>query len=216
VSAAGNQRAATVLARFSEPRMGRYLASASGDPALALELYAGQARVSAALWQTIGHVEVLVRNAMHDALSRHFDDWFSDLEHVFNDRTREDISTARQRARARYGEPQLPGQVVAELNLGFWRFLLARNYDRVLWTPYLHDAFVHYSGARSDLFREMAALNEDRNAIAHHQRIADPLAAKRRCIEVAGFVCVDTREWIDTQCRLGVAMEGRWRLDLPG
>lgn len=181
--------------------MARYVSAADGDAARALELYAHHARLHATLWQTIGHVEVVVRNAMHDALSVRSEDWYDTLRLGFNDETRADIAKARQRV-SRYQRPETPGHVVAELNLGFWRFLLSKYYDRLLWTPYLHRAFPGHSGDRSDLFNEMKRLNDDRNAVAHHQRVADPTRTRRRCVRIAGYVCSDAAAWIDEECRV--------------
>ncbi|WP_440311559.1 hypothetical protein [Leucobacter chromiireducens] len=33
--------------------------------------------------------------------------------------------------------------MIAELNLGFWRFLLAKRYEETLWTGTLRHAFPH-------------------------------------------------------------------------
>lgn len=185
--------------------MARYVASAGGDNALALELYGHQARVAATLWQTIGHVEVVVRNAMHEALSRRSEDWYDGLSIVFDPETTDDIRLAKERAAKRH-DPPTPGHIVAELNFGFWRFLLARKYDRFLWVPYLHSAFPNHAGARAELFREMADLNDDRNAIAHHQRIANPKEVQKRCVRIAGYVCADAKAWVSEQCRVMAAI----------
>lgn len=179
--------------------------TAAGDPARALDLYGHQAHVSSTLWQTIGHVEVLVRNAMHDALSEHSADWYDRLDLAFNEQTREDIAKARARVK-KYQPIETPGHIVAELNFGFWRFLLAKRYDRVLWTPYLHAAFPNYSGARDPLFSEMVSLNDDRNAVAHHQRISDAKRTRKKCLQIAGYICADTRDWIDSECRVMAAL----------
>jgi len=191
--------------RFSQPRMQRYLDTASGNHGTALALYGQQAKVSAALWQTLGHVEVLVRNSMHDALQAHSATWFDGLSLVFNEQTKADIAQAKARA-SRLQGPVTPGHVVAELNFGFWRFLLSRNYDRALWVKYLHGAFPHHSGARDVLFRQMLVLNDARNAVAHHQRIDDPRAVRRVALEVSGYVCPATRDWINGECQVRSAL----------
>lgn len=188
--------------------MSRYMQLAGGDHAEALRLYGQQSRVSAALSGTIGHVEVVVRNAMHDALSRHSQAWYDGLALLWNDQTRKDIETARGRAMERYSTRQItPGMLVSELNLGFWRFLLSKHYDRALWTPYLHRAFPLFSGPRSDLFDVMKRLNDDRNAVAHHQRVADALRSRQRGLRIAGYICPDARAWIASECGVSSSLE---------
>ena len=41
----------------------------------------------------------------------------------------------------RNGRLEMPGRVVAQLTLGFWRYLLASRYGRTLWLPCLRQAF---------------------------------------------------------------------------
>lgn len=191
-----------VAGRFSAPRMARYLTDAGGDEQRALELYAHQMHLSASLWQTIGHVEVVLRNAMNDALVTRAADWYDALALAFDQQTLDDVQKAKNRAAKKLGMGNAtPGHIVAELNLGFWRFLLSRKYDRVLWTPYLHRAFPNHSGARQALFQEVCNLNEDRNAVAHHQRVSNPKSVQKRAVRIAGYVCADTAAWIDQECR---------------
>ncbi|KRB45012.1 hypothetical protein ASD90_15060 [Terrabacter sp. Root181] len=184
--------------------MARYLTTAGGDEQQALTLYSTQARAATVLWQTIGHVEVVMRNAMHDSLCAHSPNWYDRLSVVFNGETKDDIAKARQRV-AKYEANETPGHIVAELNFGFWRFLLSRQYDRPLWTPYLYSAFPNYRGRRDTLFQLAMRVNDARNTIAHHQRLADPKAVKRDALELAGHICTHTRDWIRTE---SVALEG--------
>ena len=126
---------ALMTRRFSPERLTPYVIAVGGDTSAALELYGWNAEVSAALSRTIGHVEVILRNAIHESLTnwsmRQFAEpaWYLDAGHVFQTRATQDIRTARQRAVRSGRREEAPGRVVAELNLGFWRYLLANYYD---------------------------------------------------------------------------------------
>ncbi|GAA3843088.1 hypothetical protein [Amycolatopsis tucumanensis] len=194
---------------FSRDRLAPYRMSARDDQS-AVELYQWNAEVSAAFWRTLGHVEVLVRNALHRELSawsrqRHQTDrWYAAIDPIVSDQTRRDVREAIRRG-TRNGRPETPGRVVAELNLGFWRFLLARRYDGTLWRYCMYRAFP--GKRRADVERAVAELHVLRNRIGHHEPIhnrplTDLLAL---ALEVASWIDPDARAWIaagDTTPRL--------------
>jgi hypothetical protein len=136
---------ATLERRVSVERLGPYRQASGGDLATAVALYEWNAAVSAALGTTLGHLEVLLRNTLHDELTawstRQFSEprWYLNPTGFLFGEAIDDIAKARARA-TRDGRLETPGRVVAELNLGFWRFLLSRRYDRGLWHPCLHRA----------------------------------------------------------------------------
>src|SRR5689334_14453672 len=107
--------------RLSPERLGPYVIAAGGDTAAGLDLYSWNTQVSAALATTIGHVEVVVRNAMHENLTiwstRRFAEprWYLDPGRLFQPRQADVVRDARRRLRGR----ESPGHVVAELTLGF-------------------------------------------------------------------------------------------------
>lgn len=191
--------------RLSVERFAPYRSAVSGDPARAVALYEWNANVGAAFWATLGHVEVLVRNAMHEQLTawstaRYGQPlWYLDPGRVLTQEARNDVTSARQRA-IRNGRAETAGRVVAELNFGFWRFLLAARYERTLWLPCLRSAFpqLRGRGTRRDVHARLARLHDLRNRIAHHEPIHNrPLAdLHAAAMTVAGWVCVDTGGWI--------------------
>lgn len=89
---------------LSQARLGTYVGACGGDLGAALGLYRWNASVSAAFWEVLGHGEVILRNAMHDQLSAHHQrrglpgEWFDDPQGVFNNRTTDDVQTAKRRA----------------------------------------------------------------------------------------------------------------------
>ncbi|WP_020420228.1 hypothetical protein [Amycolatopsis sp. ATCC 39116] len=185
---------------FSHDRLTPYRASVSDDRS-AVALYEWNAEVSSAFWRTLAHVEVLVRNALHRELTawsrqRHRTDrWYAVIDPIISEQTRRDIREAIRRG-TRNGRPETPGRVVAELNLGFWRFLLARRYDGTLWRYCMYRAFP--GKRRADVERAVAELHVLRNRIGHHEPIhnrplEDLLAL---ALEVAGWIDPDARSWI--------------------
>jgi hypothetical protein len=51
-------------AHFSDDRLAGYLAAAQGDQVAAAELYRWNSRTSATFWESLGHLEVALRNAL--------------------------------------------------------------------------------------------------------------------------------------------------------
>ena len=165
---------AVVRRHLSAPRLAPYSAACSGDFDRAVALYRWNASVSAALWEVVGHGEIILRNAIHDALTeRHRlsgapGTWFDDPRHELERRALDDIAAARRRVGRTTSDP-LPGKIVAELSFGFWRYLLARRYSATLW-PAVRHSFPHLPrGGRNDLERAVIHLHLLRNRIAHHE-----------------------------------------------
>lgn len=200
--------------RISSERLAPYRAACGGDLAASLVLYAWNSRAGGAFWETIGHVEVLVRNAMHDQLTgwstkQHAQArWYLDPGQLLTSRARDDITDARTRA-TRRGRAETPGRVVAELTLGFWRYLLAAQYDRTLWRTALYQAFPGISRRR--VLDIMISLHELRNRVAHHEPVHDrPLAdLYTTALDLAGWVCPDTRSWIAANSRVPAVLSTR-------
>lgn len=199
---------------FSAERLAPYRAICDGETDTAAALYLWNAEMSAALWHTLGHVEVLLRNALHEALTewsrRRYGHarWYTAVGSLINERTAQDIADARRRA-TRNGRAETPGRVVAELNLGFWRYLLARRYDGTLWRFCLHRAF---SGQRrSDVERVASELHLLRNRIGHHEPLhnRDIPRRLRDALRLAGWINPDTREWIATADTTSQLLEKR-------
>lgn len=191
--------------RISPERLALYRAVVGGDLERAVELYLWNAEAGAAFWTLLGHLEVLVRNSMHQQLTnwsvRVSGDtaWCRGLRHLFNWQTAQDIATARRRATAG-GRPETAGRIVAELPMGFWRFLLASRYERTLWRTCLYKAFPG-QGRRSAVPDKLSGRHQLRNRIAHHEPVHNrPLVALHAdALQLAVWVCPTTGTWITAQ-----------------
>ena len=65
----GPPPAPVIQRHLSEPRLRPYLEACGEDLPRAVGLYRWNARVAAAFWEVLGHGEVVLRNAIHDALT---------------------------------------------------------------------------------------------------------------------------------------------------
>jgi len=202
---------------MSVERLAPYRHATGNDLARAVALYEWNAAASAAFWVTLGHLEVLIRNAMHDQLTtwsaRRFGEprWYLDPGRLLTPEAQQDVATARRRA-TRQGH-ETPGRIVAELPLGFWRFLLASRYERTLWLPCLRQAFpnIQGRGMRRDVHAGIRDLHLLRNRIAHHEPIHNRHLSdlNNRIFTVAGWICPTTRAWITAQSQVQAVLAKR-------
>ena len=150
-----------IARRLTANRLGPYLACTGGVLAQAIDLYDWNTEVGGALHEDIGRLEVVFRNTIDAALVAHGaaqgwpSEWYRRTE-LFpgrhGSRAIDDIKVARVRARRRSGG-EAHGKVIAELGLGFWRYLCTPPYLTSLWVPALGAAFPGHpdSGGRVDL-----------------------------------------------------------------
>ncbi|WP_157127348.1 hypothetical protein [Cnuibacter physcomitrellae] len=120
---------------ISGPRFETYLRASSGAPETAVRLYLWNIQASSALWGPLAILEVVIRNALHDALrSRRRDDWWNDPSVRLMPRERSMIDDAIA-GLVRRGIPRpSPDQVVAATTFGLWTGLTDGGVPR---DPYL-------------------------------------------------------------------------------
>ena len=174
----------------------------------ALGLYEWNLAVSGGLYEALGIVEVVLRNALGRQLAAHHGTlaghWYDDLLGVLSDLAHEDIAAARRRVR-KLRRPETRGRVVAELNFGFWKFLLAKRYEATLWTGYLRHAFPNLQPqSRAVVYRSLDELHTVRNMIAHHEPVhrRDLTADTLTIYRLLDWIDADVRAWSVTLSRL--------------
>lgn len=188
---------------LSQARLAPYLAVAG--PARALELYRWNCRISVGLFELIGWFEVAWRNIVDAAISSRRDPdephWLLDTGFPLQPTTRSRITKAIT-AVQRGGVPTpSPGQIIAELPLGFWRFPTMRGYNTTVWAPYLSRAFPHAPARpqRREVDRLLQPIILLRNRIAHHEPIfASTSALLERVadiLELGRWMNPDAADW---------------------
>lgn len=206
---AGEQRPARDYPALSQlltgERLGSYLHWSDGDLEAAFALYEWNMAASAAVMHTTGMVEVVVRNAMDRALqemgrTRGWASWFDGAP--LDQRGRADIRKARERATRFGNQPEVHGRVVAELTLGFWRYLAASRYLTALWTPALYRAFgcgpADKLQQQRQVDRHLMNLLLVRNRAAHHEPIhrRNLLRDLEAAVEVTSWVDPIAGDWV--------------------
>ncbi len=203
--------------RLTAARLGSYLTAANDDLARAIDLYDWNTSVSGALYEDLGRLEIVFRNTVDQALTAYGAErgwatpWYT-RPSLFpgrqGERALSDIAAARRRSTLRR-RPEVHGNVIAELNFGFWRFLCTPPYLTSLWVPALAAGFPNHPSAgdaravRASIADRMQQLHFLRNRIAHHEPIHHrPLARDvAALLDVGGWMCEQTRRWIEQNSR---------------
>ena len=202
----------SVRKALSGPRLGTYEAAsgAQGDEDLAaLDLYAWNASISAALLAPLHLCEVVVRNGIAEALETVYGNgwpWSSGFERSLPDPLRDwsprkELVSVSRRFRTM-------GKVIPELKFVFWQKLLTVRHDVRLWIPHLRQVFpnldptIPVSDLREAFHNDLEAIRLLRNRIAHHEPIfTKNLAGEyQRVIRLVEGRCLVTAGWMQTNC----------------
>lgn len=194
-----------------------YVTAADSDLDAALILYQWNCRAAAVFFESLGHGEVLLRTAMHDQLtvwhtrSGRAGHWYDDPAHILPAKRRDDIAKARHYL-ARHGVDDVPGQVVAQLTFGFWRFLLDAGTQTLLWAPAIQHAFPHLiPRRRATVYNLIDPLYGLRNRIAHHEPVHNRPLQQRydQLLELVGYIDPGLSTWLDRISQVPAALATR-------
>lgn len=196
---------AAIHASLSGPRMSTYLQATSGDSKRALDLYGWNARASAALMLPAHFAEVIVRNAVSDALTGLYGPdwpWNPTFEGSLPGGPRGRYSPRWDLVSTRTSQPTT-GKVIAELKFVFWQKMFTARHDERLWDQAILSLFPHASAKtaealRGQIYADLDAIRLLRNRIAHHEPIfkrhlADDL---KRVVELVDMRCAATAGWV--------------------
>lgn len=168
---------------LSPARIATYVAAAhckSPDDPAALELYLWNAHLSAAFLTPLHLCEVILRNAVDDALGAKYGaawPWSAAFEQSLpvtsmGYNPRGDLFKARQA----FSVGQT-GKVIAELKFVFWQRMFAARHDNRIWNPHLRRVLPHtdpnqsVAQTRKNIFDALDTIRHLRNRIAHHEPI---------------------------------------------
>ena len=171
----------------------------------ALALYAWNAQVSAAMLAPLHICEVVMRNAVSDALSAVYGSrwpWATVFERSLSDPSI-GFSARRELIRVRDQQPST-GKVIAELKMVFWQKMFTGRFDARLWNPHLRAVFPHLDTSktvqelRGLIHTDLEQLRALRNRIAHHEPIFKRSLADDfgKLQELIAFRCPITSAWM--------------------
>ena len=149
-----------------------------------------------AFYPSLQHLEVGLRNSLHHAAEKAFNDkkWFK--RPFLCDKAKEDIRYAEALLKEKGKDFYDPGRVIAELNLGFWVRLFSKHYDRVLWGNkiFIHSAFPYANKkirVRKILASRFNKIRQFRNRIFHYEPIL------RYNLGVHHYQILESMNWIE-------------------
>jgi hypothetical protein len=204
---------------LSPPRFGRYV-SVAGSAERAADLYSWNGRLSGAVHEELGLLEVVLRNALDRELAKYHrvafngdGRWYADPRMPWQSAKMIDqLDRARAQATGNRRFPELPGKVIAELTFGFWRYVLAAPYQSTLWAPALRHAFPGLHPARrATVYQLVDRLNSVRNRVAHHEPIhcLDIAARHQDVLLTATWIDPAAAAWIAETSRVTTVLESR-------
>lgn len=188
---------------FSQERMRPYLREANDDHEIALELYQWNAELSAACFELMAHLEVLIRNAIDDRLHKYMNEttrgipWFLMPISKGEAQTKISASIVSTRERLRAQNKEIRAQIIANLSFGFWTNLLGTQHEQ-LWRDALHSSFPLSSGKRKDVAAALNNLRLFRNRLAHPDSLlaVDVPFQLRKMLLVAGWIDAAASDWL--------------------
>ena len=209
---------------FASARLESYLVECQGIEEKAILLYQWNSELSAAFWESIGYLEVALRNRINRQLdfrnqkrgrAEHwiFDDYFE----LGRDRTiyanhRQpylEIDAAIKRVR-RNGKKMNPGQIISEMSFGFWHQMVSKK-QLFLW-PDLATGFPNLLSRDQGMISELTqSIRTMRNRIGHHHRIwtIDVDRNYSDLLALAGFIDEDLRRWISMRSHISEVLAHR-------
>jgi hypothetical protein len=194
---------------LSAPRMATYeravVAEADYLPVAALELYDWNAQVSGAFMAPLHICEVVMRNAVSDALTSVYGalwPWSPVFEASlpappFGYNPRRDL----QRNRAAH---PTTGKVIPELKFVFWQKMFTSRHDGRVWSPHLMQVLPNLDRTktvaqlRGEIYHDLEHVRLLRNRIAHHEPIFKrPLRDDLyKVTDLVRFRCATTATWM--------------------
>jgi hypothetical protein len=194
---------------LSASRMGTYeqgvVAEADYIPVAALELYDWNAQVGGAFMAPLHICEVVIRNAVSDALTAVYGanwPWSRPFERSLPSSSG-GYDPRRDLQRIRVAHPTT-GKVIPELKFVFWQKMFTSRYDGRLWNPHLMrvlpnlDPIKTVAQLRGEIYDDLEHVRLLRNRIAHHEPIFKrPLRADLdKVTDLIRFRCTTTASWM--------------------
>jgi hypothetical protein len=193
---------------LSAPRLARYVEASHRNRRLALSSYRWNAEVSAAMMVPLHLCEVILRNAISEAIENVYGpNWWvvgSGFERSLP-HGRAGYSAVDDLNKARAGHATA-SKVIPDLKFMFWVTMFTSRHDGRLWNPLIKSLFPNLppswgpSMSRRVLYQQLDAIRILRNRIAHHEPIfmRDLAADYRRLQKVVSWRSKEASRWMDS------------------
>ena len=202
------ERLAALERSITRERLSYYLGKCGDDFERALRMYELNTRISAAFYGPLQGLEILVRNDMNLQLQAAFGENWHDLSIIRLQQTQ--IASLRKTIDELDLVDPSNGAIVAELPFAFWVGLLGPKNENEIWRKALYKAFRNRPRGteRTIVHNALDSIRRLRNRIAHHEKILHrDLATNHATImEIAGWCCIETRDWIASLSNFDAAM----------
>lgn len=187
---------------ISRERLSHYLSQTNWDMSAALKLYQHNLAFSSDLYQWLALAEIVLRNAMVASISppQLSNTEFDPFLHIWQDlrpEERSDYLKAARRAISKRNESS-PSRIIAELNFGFWKYLLAADYEHTLWIRNFRHAFVTLRKKdRHQVHSTVELVNHLRNRVAHHERLIQVNLKQeiQALMRLLGWISPESLDW---------------------
>ena len=208
---------------ISQRRFDEYMVAANQDADSARELYEWNLAVSGSFFELISHVEVALRNAVDKILEplevtetarvgvRH-GWWFASSTFL----TEHDLKfhTAARKHLGDKADSASRDKLLASMTFGIWDAVFGPSYEQ-MFRKHLVYAFPKRGAGfkRETVQKNILALRNLRNRIAHHQAIFDlPLEERyEQAMELLAWIDPDLKEWVSGLCRVRGLLDVRPR-----
>lgn len=177
----------------------------SDCPVLALELYEWNAKLAARFFYPLHIYEVVLRNAISDAISKRYgDDW--PINKVFvNSLPKQDRHGLFSAIDNNY---QGVGKLLPELKFVWFENVLTARHDGRIWKHHIRTAFPNApasltpSDIRVHLKSSCYLIRKFRNRCGHHEPVfnnPDLYRILPLMLDVIEWRCTDTKKWLSQQ-----------------
>jgi hypothetical protein len=194
-----------IRAALSGARMSTYDLAARHDPELALRLYSWNADLSAALSLPLHVCEVVIRNAISDAITAAYTSrWPWDPSFLGSlPQPRSGFNPRGELAKVARVQPST-GKVIAEMKFVFWQHMFTNRHIHRIWNNQLFRIMPNLDPARpvkyhvGEVWQALETIRRLRNRVAHHE----PVLSRNLSGELAGVLeliqsrCSLTADWV--------------------
>lgn len=210
---------ASLKKTISPARLSTYQRESGGNTVSALRLYHWNMALGQSLYIPIQSLEVSLRNRISSVINDLFgQDWYiqARFETILSSWAKKTLNEAVGKAKKesrKKRKPMTEGNVIANLSFGFWGELLAPRYNKHLWNKKLNTAFPHLPATKNsqDIYNLVNKIIKLRNRISHHEPIIKGglIALYNSMLEVIGWICLDTRDWVEHHCDFNTVHNNR-------